>query len=87
VFEKAGVHISIVHAFDHGTTLGSNFLGSRVTGNLVTLPFTTHWMYRYEPEPGSPEEKLIDVSSNPRQWLKYFRVVSVTIPIYLGLEL
>lgn len=60
------VEFNLVH--DRGTAFGLNVPGSRVESILVSLPLTAQWMYRYEPEPGSPEQRLVDVLKNPKDW-------------------
>lgn len=61
------IEFNLVH--DRGTAFGLRVPGSRVESILVSLPLTARWMYQYEPEPGSPEQKLIDVLRNPKEWV------------------
>lgn len=61
------VEFNLVH--DRGTAFGLSVPGSRVESILVSLPLTARWMYQYEPEPGSPEQTLIDVLRNPKEWV------------------
>lgn len=61
------VEFNLVH--DRGTAFGLNVPGSRVESILVSLPLTAQWMYQYEPEPGSPEQKLVDVLRSPKEWV------------------
>ena len=35
---------------------------------LMSLPRTAQWDYNQSPEPGSPEEDLLDACRNPRTW-------------------
>lgn len=60
------VEFNLVH--DRGTAFGLNVPGSRVESILVSLPLTARWMYQYEPEPGSPEQRLVDVLKSPKEW-------------------
>jgi coproporphyrinogen III oxidase len=60
------VEFNLVH--DRGTAFGLNVPGSRVESILVSLPLTAQWTYKYEPEPGSPEQRLAGVLRNPKEW-------------------
>lgn len=61
------VEFNLVH--DRGTAFGLSVPGSRAESILVSLPLTARWMYQYEPEPGSPEQKMVDVLRNPKEWV------------------
>lgn len=60
------VEFNLVH--DRGTAFGLNVPGSRVESILVSLPLSAQWRYQFEPEPGSPEQKLVDVLRTPKKW-------------------
>lgn len=45
------------------------FLGAgRVESIMVSAPPLIRWSYNVVPEPGSPEEKLVQVLQTPRKW-------------------
>ncbi|KAJ4178552.1 Coproporphyrinogen-III oxidase [Fusarium falciforme] len=60
------VEFNLVH--DRGTAFGLNTPGSRVESILMSLPLTASWMYMYEPEPKSREQRLVEVLKNPQEW-------------------
>ncbi|PKS13092.1 hypothetical protein jhhlp_000433 [Lomentospora prolificans] len=62
------VEFNLVH--DRGTAFGLNTPGSRVESILMSLPVTATWKYMHSPEPGTPEQELLDVLKNPREWVK-----------------
>jgi coproporphyrinogen III oxidase len=55
--------------YDKGTSFGLNTPNARIESILMSLPYTCMWKYRVEPEPGSEEEKLINVLKNPIDWI------------------
>ncbi|XP_075919572.1 oxygen-dependent coproporphyrinogen-III oxidase, mitochondrial [Petromyzon marinus] len=61
------VEFNLLH--DRGTKFGLATPGSRTESILMSLPLTARWEYAFEPEPGSPEEKMLDVLRNPRDWV------------------
>ncbi len=54
--------------YDRGTTFGLR-TGGRIESILMSLPLTARWEYDQKPEPGSPEEYLLDCCRNPRTWV------------------
>ncbi|KAH6688394.1 coproporphyrinogen III oxidase [Plectosphaerella plurivora] len=61
------VEFNLVH--DRGTAFGLNTPGSRVESILMSLPLTASWKYMHEPEPGSREQRLVDVLRTPKEWV------------------
>ncbi|KOS22640.1 Oxygen-dependent coproporphyrinogen-III oxidase [Escovopsis weberi] len=61
------VEFNLVH--DRGTSFGLNTPGSRVESILMSLPLTATWKYMHEPEPGSREQRLVDVLRKPKEWV------------------
>ncbi|KAH6600224.1 hypothetical protein BASA50_002491 [Batrachochytrium salamandrivorans] len=61
------VEFNLVH--DRGTKFGFVTPGVRIESVLMSLPLTARWQYCHTPEPGSPEEKLLDALKTPRDWV------------------
>jgi len=54
---------------DRGTLFGLQS-GGRTESILMSLPPLVRWDYGAQPEPGSPEARLLDVFLRPRDWLE-----------------
>jgi coproporphyrinogen III oxidase len=59
------VEFNLIH--DRGTLFGLNTNG-RTESILMSLPPTVRFEYNYQPEPGSQEDKLLQVCLNPVEW-------------------
>ena len=61
------VEFNLVH--DRGTKFGLFTPGARIESILMSLPLTARWEYMHQPAPDSPEDQLMQVLKNPKEWV------------------
>ena len=57
---------NLIH--DKGTLFGLKTNG-RIESILMSLPPRVQWRYNYQVKTNSPEEELISILKNPREWI------------------
>ena len=60
------VEFNLVH--DKGTLFGLRTNG-RIESILMSLPPHVQWVYDHHPEPGSEEDKIVEVLKHPKKWI------------------
>ncbi|OMJ70907.1 hypothetical protein SteCoe_31021 [Stentor coeruleus] len=66
---RRGHYVEFNIAYDRGTKFGLVTPDSNIEAVLMPCPLSARWEYKYKIEPGSEEDRLVQVLRVPREWV------------------